>query len=182
MSNIPHIKNRELRSAVEKAVEIGFRVEVTEGRSSGYLIWQGAKERVPFSFHATEYRGIKNFIAQCERVAGRKLFDRPNAAKFRHEATREYFDPRKRDAEDNSISFQVGTLVQEYIDKGLELRIIWSASEHIDKNEVPTMVQLVSRIVELEKLLTELHQPIPDIGLPILTEDYDEYRNRIRFS
>lgn len=176
MTELHRIKHKDLRDAVQAAINVGFTLAERKGNGHGHVLWPATGQKVGFADTPSEYRGTKNFVARCENISGKRLFARHKTGKAATKVTRNGYIDTQLTESSQRWSETISEMRQEYIDKGLEFRVLCSAD--VDHNDIKLAIRLLHRLSRIQETFAELRQPLPDIGLPNVTEDFFDYQQR----
>ena len=161
------ITHKDLKSAVQKALDKGWKFHHMNGSTQAVIVWPATEKKVTFSPTASRNDAHKAFIAQVEAIQGEDLFPKHKHGKPRkrvegsgflktwtdhqnHRAVREDFHVQQ-------WQNKVETLLKEHAEKVLMVRIY--CCPPVTNTDINHVVHLLRRITHIEELLDEIEYP-----------------------
>jgi len=164
------ITNADVKSVVRKAMSKGWVLGEVTGTTHYHLIWPPTGERVGFGSTVSDRNYYKSFARQLEKISGVEILPKHKHGKSKtnnlatlHGFHHTYVPPSQVES-----SKRIEEITKEYRVLVLEFRVISMADA--SRTDIQRAFEIIRRMAEIERVLKELHQPVPEHDLPLPAE------------
>lgn len=167
------ITNKDVKTVVAKAFDVGWQFHKMTGTTHAQIIWPKTGEVVGFGTTVSDRNYWKSLASQIERICGKTIREKASTGKGSQKNRMENgFSSTKRSPKQDVWDERIAEVREEYLDLALEFRIISMApSEEKFNTDINRLIKIIRRLAVLEEVLTELHQPIPDAGVNLRLDE-----------
>lgn len=151
------ITHPDLKNAVSEAFKRGWEFDRMSGTTHAYLVWPATGKKVSFGTTPKDRNAHKPFIKKLELAMGTDLFPKHKTGRSRKNGQTSGFLDTYRPTHQDAIAERIDALVAEHHNLTLQFMVL--SKQPVRHQDINDAAKVLRRISEIEKVLTELHQP-----------------------